>query len=167
MESIVAFYENSLGSWMPKEVFIFLVSMVPLIELRGGLIIARLLDIGLLKANLICIAGNILPIPFVLLFIRRIFEFMKEHNILKKMVLKLEERAAKKSKGAERGEFIFLLTFVGIPIPGTGAWTGSLIASLFEYDIKKASLAIFLGILMAAIIMDILSYGLLGFFITH
>ena len=167
MESIVAFYENSLGSWMPKEVFIFLVSMVPLIELRGGLIIARLLDIGLLKANLICIAGNILPIPFVLLFIRRIFEFMKEHNILKKMVLKLEDRAAKKSKGAERGEFIFLLTFVGIPIPGTGAWTGSLIASLFEYDIKKASLAIFLGILMAAIIMDILSYGLLGFFITH
>lgn len=150
---------------MPREVFIFLVSMVPLIELRGGLVIAKLLDIGLLPANLICIIGNIVPIPFILLFIRRIFEFMKKHNILKKLVLKLEERAAKKSKGAERGEFIFLLTFVGIPLPGTGAWTGSLIASLFEYDIKKASLAIFLGIIMAAIIMDILSYGLLGLII--
>ena len=150
---------------MPREVFIFIVSMVPLIELRGGLVIAKLLDIGLLPANLICIIGNIVPIPFILLFIRRIFEFMKKHNILKKLVLKLEERAAKKSKGAERGEFIFLLTFVGIPLPGTGAWTGSLIASLFEYDIKKASLAIFLGIIMAAIIMDILSYGLLGLII--
>ena len=150
---------------MPREVFIFLVSMVPLIELRGGLVIAKLLDVGLLPANLICIIGNIVPIPFILLFIRRIFEFMKKHNILKKLVLKLEERAAKKSKGAERGEFIFLLTFVGIPIPGTGAWTGSLIASLFKYDIKKASLAIFLGIIMAAIIMDILSYGLLGLII--
>ena len=150
---------------MPREVFIFLVSMVPLVELRGGLVIAKLLDVGLLPANLICIIGNIVPIPFILLFIRRIFEFMKKHNILKKLVLKLEERAAKKSKGAERGEFIFLLTFVGIPIPGTGAWTGSLIASLFKYDIKKASLAIFLGIIMAAIIMDILSYGLLGLII--
>ncbi|MBQ6680351.1 MAG: small multi-drug export protein [Lachnospiraceae bacterium] len=165
MESLVQFYENSLGSWMPREVFIFLVSMVPLVELRGGLVIAKLLDVGLLPANLICIIGNIVPIPFILLFIRRIFEFMKKHNILKKLVLKLEERAAKKSKGAERGEFIFLLTFVGIPIPGTGAWTGSLIASLFKYDIKKASLAIFLGIIMAAIIMDILSYGLLGLII--
>ena len=165
MESLVQFYENSLGSWMPREVFIFLVSMVPLIELRGGLVIAKLLDVGLLPANLICIIGNIVPIPFILLFIRRIFEFMKKHNILKKLVLKLEERAAKKSKGAERGEFIFLLTFVGIPIPGTGAWTGSLIASLFKYDIKKASLAIFLGIIMAAIVMDILSYGLLGLII--
>ena len=165
MESLVQFYENSLGSWMPREIFIFLVSMVPLVELRGGLVIAKLLDVGLLPANLICIIGNIVPIPFILLFIRRIFEFMKKHNILKKLVLKLEERAAKKSKGAERGEFIFLLTFVGIPIPGTGAWTGSLIASLFKYDIKKASLAIFLGIIMAAIIMDILSYGLLGLII--
>ena len=132
MESLVQFYENSLGSWMPREVFIFLVSMVPLVELRGGLVIAKLLDVGLLPANIICIIGNIVPIPFILLFIRRIFEFMKKHNILKKLVLKLEERAAKKSKGAERGEFIFLLTFVGIPIPGTGAWTGSLIASLFK-----------------------------------
>ena len=87
---------------------------------------------------------------------------MKEHGILVKFVEWLERHAEKKSKGQERGEFIFLWLFVGIPIPGTGAWTGSLIASLFRYDIKKASLAIFLGILTATVLMDILSYGLLG-----
>lgn len=162
MEALASLYEDSLGQWMSKEVFVFLVSMVPLIELRGGLLLASLLKIPLLTANIVCIVGNIIPIPFILLFIKAIFKWMKEHNFLKNFVLKLEERAAKKSKGAERGEFVFLWLFVGIPLPGTGAWTGSLIASLFEYDIKKASLAIFLGILTAAVIMDILSYGLLG-----
>lgn len=162
MESLVIWYQNSLGSFMPKEVFIFLVSMLPLIELRGGLIIASLLKVPLMQANIICILGNILPIPFILLFIKKIFEFMKKHNILKNLVYKLEGRAAKKSSGVEKGEFIFLLLFVGIPLPGTGAWTGSLIASLLEFDIKKASLAILIGIILAAIIMDIVSYGVLG-----
>ena len=160
MESLVIWYQNSLGSFMPKEVFIFLVSMLPLIELR--LIIASLLKVPLMQANIICILGNILPIPFILLFIKKIFEFMKKHNILKNLVYKLEDRAAKKSSGVEKGEFIFLLLFVGIPLPGTGAWTGSLIASLLEFDIKKASLAILIGIIIAAIIMDIVSYGVLG-----
>ena len=80
MESLVIWYQNSLGSFMPKEVFIFLVSMLPLIELRGGLIIASLLKVPLMQANIICILGNILPIPFILLFIKKIFEFMKKHN---------------------------------------------------------------------------------------
>lgn len=162
MQSLVDWYNNSLGSFMPKEIFIFLVSMVPLIELRGGLVIASLLKIPLIKANIICIIGNIIPIPFILLFIKKLFGFMKKHNILKGFIDKLEKRAMKKSEGVEKGEFIFLLLFVGIPLPGTGAWTGSLIASLLEKDIKKASVAIFLGILMAAIIMDIVSYGVIG-----
>lgn len=162
MQSLVDWYNNSLGGWLPKEVFIFIVSMVPFIELRGGILAASLLDISLFKANVICILGNLVPIPFILLFIRSIFKFMKEHNILKSLVEKLEARASRKSQGAEKGEFIFLLLFVGIPLPGTGAWMGSLIASLLEFDIKKAVLAILLGILMAAIIMDIVSYGALG-----
>ncbi|MBQ9278994.1 MAG: small multi-drug export protein [Lachnospiraceae bacterium] len=162
MQSLVDWYNGSLGNFMPKEVFVFLVSMLPLIELRGGLVVASLLKIPLIKANIICIIGNILPIPFILLFIKKVFEFMKKHNILKGFVEKLEQRAVKKSDGVEKGEFIFLLLFVGIPLPGTGGWTGSLIASLLEKDIKKASIAIFLGILMAAIIMDIVSYGVLG-----
>ena len=80
MESLVIWYQNSLGSFMPKEVFIFLVSMLPLIELRGGLIIASLLKVPLVQANIICIIGNIIPIPFILLFIKKIFEFMTGHR---------------------------------------------------------------------------------------
>jgi len=162
MEALASWYEAGMGQWMPKEVFVFLVSMVPLIELRGGLVLASLLDIPPLTANIICIIGNIIPIPFILLFIRVIFKWMKEHHFLVFFVEWLERKAEKKSKGAEKGEFVFLWLFVGIPLPGTGAWTGSLIASLFQYDLKKASLAIFLGILTAAVIMDIVSYGVLG-----
>ena len=148
MDSLVNWYNASLGSWLPKEVFIFFVSMLPFIELRGGLVVAWSLKIPMLTASLICIAGNLLPIPFILFFIKAIFKFMKEHNILKKLVLKLEERASRKSAGVEKGEFIFLLL-------------GSLIASLFEFNIKKAFLAILLGVLMAAVIVNIISYGLL------
>ena len=162
MQSLVDWYNGSLGSWLPKELFVFFVSMLPFIELRGGLVAASLLKIPLLKANLICIFGNLIPIPFILLFIKAIFAFMKKHNILKKLVEKLEARAEKKSTGVEKGEFIFLLLFVGIPIPGTGAWMGSLIASLLEFNLKRAILAILLGVLMAAIIMDIVSYGVLA-----
>jgi len=162
MESLVNWYQSTLGSWLPKEVFVFFVSILPLIELRGGLVVASLLKIPMIKASIICLIGNILPIPFILLFIKKIFAFMKKHHILAGLVEKMEERAAKKSKGVEKGEFIFLLLFVGIPIPGTGAWTGALIASLLDFDIKKASIAILIGVLIAAVIMNILSYGVLG-----
>ena len=161
-QALIDFYNNSLGSFLPKEVFVFLVSMFPLVELRGGVLISSVLGIPLLKANIICIIGNILPIPFILLFIKAIFRFMKKHHILVGFVEWLESHAAKKNGSREKGEFLFLLLFVGIPIPGTGAWTGSLIASLFDFDIRKASLSIFIGILLAALIMDIVSYGVLG-----
>lgn len=157
-EWLVQWYNHSLGTFLPKELFVFFVSMLPLIELRGGVIIASLLDISVFKANIICLIGNMIPIPFILLFIKKIFILMKKHNILKGLVLKLEERAAKKSNGLSKGEFIFLIFFVGIPLPGTGAWTGALIASLLEFDIKKASIAILLGVFMATVIMDIISY---------
>jgi len=162
MEAIVEWYNSGLGTWLPKEVFVFLLSMVPVIELRGGLVAASLLNIPLLWANVLCIAGNLIPVPFILLFLKKLFEWMKKHNILVKLVTWLEESAAKKSKGAERGEFIFLWLFVGIPLPGTGAWTGSLVASTIHYDFKKSCIAVTLGVLTAAIIMDIISYGLLG-----
>ena len=145
-----------------KFLTVFFVSMLPLAELRVAVPLAVGMKLPLVASYIICIIGNIIPIPFILLFIKKIFEFMKKHNILKNLVYKLEDRAAKKSSGVEKGEFIFLLLFVGIPLPGTGAWTGSLIASLLEFDIKKASLAILIGIILAAIIMDIVSYGVLG-----
>ncbi|MCQ2421774.1 MAG: small multi-drug export protein [Lachnospiraceae bacterium] len=161
-DALANWYNNSFGQLIPKELFIFFISLLPLIELRGGVLVAKLLGVPLLRANLICIIGNIIPIPFILLFIKTIFAFMKKHNILKRFIEYLEKRAERKSKGVDRGEFLFLLLFVGIPIPGTGAWMGSLIAALFDFDIKRASLAIFLGILLAAVIMSVVSYGVLG-----
>jgi len=95
-QALVDWYNASLGNFLPKELFIFFVSMLPLIELRGGVLIGSLLGVPLIKGNIICIIGNIIPIPFILLLIKKIFAFMKEHNILKGLVLKLEDRASKK-----------------------------------------------------------------------
>ena len=136
--------------------------MIPLLELRGGLLAASLLKISAAKAIPLCIVGNIIPIPFILLFIRQIFRILKKTKLFRGLVIKLEDRAMKKSDQVKKYEFWGLMVFVGIPLPGTGAWTGSLIASLLEIDIKKSSLSIFCGIIMATVIMYIVSYGLVG-----
>ena len=163
MESIATWFGNSLGQYLPAELVIFIISMIPILELRGGLVVATLLQVPLLTAVPICILGNLLPIPFILLFIRKIFKWMKKSDKLGKLVDKLEARAMRKSEGIKRGEFWGLVVFIGIPLPATGAWTGALIAALLEIDLKKAILAAFLGICMAAIIVSIFSYGLLSF----
>ena len=113
--------ENGIPSWLIP----FLVSILPIIELRGGIIAARVLDMELIQAIWVCMLGNILPIPFILLFIDKIFDFLKKHKVplLTKMVVYLEDKAMNKSSTMEKGEFWFLLFFVGIPLPGTGAWT--------------------------------------------
>ena len=141
---------------------VFLISMIPLLELRGGLLAASLLKISAAKAIPLCIVGNIIPIPFILLFIKQIFKVLKKTKIFRGLIIKLEDRAMRKSDQVKKYEFWGLMLFVGIPLPGTGAWTGSLIASLLEIDIKKSSLAILCGIIMATVIMYIVSYGLVG-----
>ncbi len=163
MEGLAAWFATTLGKYVSSEVVIFIVSMIPILECRGGLIVASLLQVPVARAVPICIIGNILPIPFILIWIHKIFAWMKKYKGPKKIVDKLEKRAMSKSDSIANGEFIGLLLFVGIPLPGTGAWTGSLIASLMEMDIKKASIAIFLGVLMATVIVATLSYGLLSF----
>ena len=162
MESLVQFYENSLGSWMPREVFIFLVSMVPLVELRGGLVIAKLLDVGLLPANLICIIGNIVPIPFILLFIRRIFAFLKRFRHTRPLVERLEAHSRRKSEKVRRLRNWGLLLLVAIPLPGTGGWTGALVAALLDIRMRTSLPIIAAGVLIAGLIMTAFSYGLLG-----
>lgn len=136
--------------------------MIPLLELRGGLLAASLLKISAAKAIPLCIIGNIIPIPFILLFIRQIFKVLKKTKLFRGLVIKMENRAMSKSDQVKKYEFWGLMLFVGIPLPGTGAWTGSLIASLLEIDIKKSSLAILCGIIMATVIMYVVSYGLVG-----
>ena len=127
--------------------------------------IAKLLDVPLLTAIPICIAGNIIPIPFILLFIRKIFSWLNKFKTTRPIVEKLEKKAMGKSDKLTKMEFWGLALFVGIPLPGTGAWTGSLIAALLEMDIKKAVIAELVGVVIATIIMSIVSYGLLGLFI--
>lgn len=114
------------------------------------------------ERNPLCIVGNIIPIPFILLFIRQIFKLLKKTRLFRRLIQKLEDRAMKKSDQIKKYEFWGLMLFVGIPLPGTGAWTGALIASLLEIDIRKSSLAIFGGILMATVIMYLFSYVLVG-----
>ena len=106
------------------------------------------------KAIPICIIGNIIPIPFILLFIRQIFKVLKKTKLFHGLIVKMEDRAMGKSDQIKRYEFFGLLLFVGIPLPGTGAWTGSLIASLL--------IAIFCGLIMATVIMYVVSYGIVG-----
>lgn len=141
---------------------IFIISMIPILELRGGLLAASLLNISMVKAIPICILGNIIPIPFILLFIKQIFKWLKKTKIFRGLIIKMENRAMGKSDQIKRYEFLGLLLFVGIPLPGTGAWTGALIASLLEVDIKKSSIAILCGLFMASVIMYIVSYGIVG-----
>jgi uncharacterized membrane protein len=164
-ERIAAKFASSLGQYVPREVVVLLVSMMPILELRAGLFVAKFLDMPLLEAIPICIVGNIIPIPLILLFIKKIFKWMGKTKLFHKLIEKLEARAMKKSSALANGEFVGLMLFVGIPIPGTGAWMGSLIAALLEVDFKKAIVAELVGIAIATVIVSILSYGLLGMFI--
>ncbi|MDY6351915.1 COG2426 family protein [Candidatus Weimeria sp. HCP3S3_B5] len=161
MNSFVTWFAGTLGKYISKELAVFIISLFPILECRGGLIASALLKVPILKAIPICIIGNIIPIPFILLFIRKILDWMKGtrlHGISEWV----ESHALKRSGKLKSGEFIALMLFVGIPLPGTGAWTGSLIAALLGMDIKKAVIAELIGVAIATCIVSALSYGLLG-----
>ncbi len=162
MESLAAWFAANLGQYISAKAVVFIVSLMPILECRGGLIVASLLGVDIVEAIPICVIGNFLPIPFILLFIKRIFKWLKKFGPTEKVVTKLENRALNKSDALEKGEFLGLMLFVGIPLPGTGGWTGSLIAALLDIDFKKALVAEILGILIATVIMSIVSYGLLA-----
>lgn len=162
MEKLAAAFAVTLGRYVSKEAVVFIISMIPILELRGGLIVSKLLEVPITTAIPLCIIGNIIPIPFILLFIKQIFKWMKKIRLFRGLVEKLEEKAMGKSDNIKKYEFWGLVLFVGIPLPGTGAWTGSLIAALLDIDFKKAVIAELLGIAIATVIMSIFSYGLLG-----
>lgn len=163
-EAMISWFMETLGGKVGKEAIVFLISMVPILELRGGLIAAgpALLDVPMWQAIPICIVGNIIPVPFILLLITPIFNWMKKTKLFRPLVEKLETKAMSKSDRIEKYEFWGLVFFVGIPLPGTGAWTGSLIAALLGIRFRKAFPAVILGILMATVIMTVFSYTVLG-----
>ena len=144
---------------MPNWLIVGIVSMVPLIELRGGLIAAALLGMPLWEGILFCLIGNIIPVPFILLFITPIFNWLKTTKLFRPLVEKIEARSMGKSEKIKKAEFWGLVLFVGIPIPGTGAWTGMLAASFLDMDFKKSTIAVMGGVLLAGVIIGLLSLG--------
>ena len=135
MKSFNEFIKVSLlGAPLLNKMFgIFLISMLPVVELRGAIPVGAAIGLPWYLNMIVSIVGNLLPVPFILLFSVKAFEFMKKHNILVKFIEKIENRAKKRSEGLATGEFIGLMLFVAIPFPGTGAWTGALIAALLQF----------------------------------
>lgn len=149
---------------MKKYILAFLISMVPIIELRGGVPIAMGMGIGYFPALLICIVGNMLPVPFIYFFARKFLSWGSRQKFIGKFCsfcLVKGERAGQKlvAKTGRKGLFVALLLFVGIPIPGTGAWTGTLGASFLDMGFKSTVLAVSLGVILAGCIMALASTG--------
>lgn len=147
-----------------KEILVFIISLMPILELRGGILAAALLGLDPLPGYLISIIGNVLPVPFILLLITKVLAWMKKSkvNLFNKVANWLDEKVEKHKGQIEKYGYWGVVLFVGIPLPGTGAWTGSLIASVLNMDRKKTFVAVLAGIVMASVIMMLLSYGLLA-----
>ncbi len=149
-----------------KYLIVFLISMVPLIELRGAVPYAVGFGLPLLPSLLVAVLGNMLPVPFIFLFARRVLEWGRNKKYIGgffRWCLEKGEKGGRKLEAkAGRGLYIALLLFVGIPLPGTGAWTGTLAASFLNMDFKKSVLYVLLGVILAGIIMLTASLGVFG-----
>ncbi len=163
MEHITTTLMDTLNAWgIPHQLITALISMIPLIELRGSILVGGTLNLPFVQTFIAAVIGNMVPIPFILLFIEKIFDWMKKVKHLDKIALTIEEKAMSKSEQIEKFGYLGLFLFVAIPLPGTGAWTGSLLAVLFRMKRWKSLGFIFLGVLTAGFIMSLLGYGLLN-----
>ena len=153
---------------LKKYLYIFFISMVPLIELRGAIPVSQILSLPLIPSYIVCILGNMLPVPIIYLFARKVLEWGADKPVIGKFFTfcleKGEKGGQKLQAKAGRGLFLALLLFVGIPLPGTGAWTGTLAASILDMDFKSSILAVILGVLLAGIIMLLVSVAGVGLF---
>ena len=148
-----------------KCIFTMLVSMVPIIELRGGLPFGVALGLPYHLALPAAVLGNLIPAPFIIVYIRRIFELMRKYlPRLNGLVDQLEEKAHLKGQKVQKYQYIGLWLFVAIPLPGTGAWTGALVAALLDIRMRHALPAIFLGVVIAGAIVTTLTYGVVQLF---
>ena len=151
---------------LKKYLMIFLVSMVPIVKLRGAIPISQGLGLPLLQSYIICIIGNMLPVPVIFLFARKVLEWGCDKPVIGGFfswcIEKGERGGRKLEEKAGRGLYVALLLFVGIPLPGTGAWTGTLAASFLDMDYKKSVVAVLGGVLLAGVIMGCVSAGVFG-----
>ena len=150
-----------------KYLIVFFISMVPLIELRGAIPVAVGMDLNKLLSFIICIIGNMLPVPVIYLFARKVLIWGKDKKYIGKFftfcIQKGEKGGKKLQATAGRGLYWALFLFVAIPLPGTGAWTGTLAASFLDLDFKKTVIAVMAGVLCAGLIMMALSFGIFSF----
>lgn len=149
-----------------KYLWVFFISMLPLIELRGAIPVSQALELPLIPSYIISIIGNMLPVPFIYLFARKFLEWGSGKKIIGGIcnffLIKGKKAGEKLSKKAGHGLFIALMLFVAIPLPGTGAWTGTLGASILDMNFKQTTLAVVSGVLIAGVIMALLSAGVFG-----
>jgi uncharacterized membrane protein len=138
--------------------------MAPVLELRGGMIAASLLGVNWKAAMFICVLGNIIPVPFILFFVKKVLA-LGEKTRFSGFIRVFRQKIDNKGKNILKYKKLGLFLFVAVPVPGTGAWTGSMIAALLGFRVWHAVVSVFLGVVAAAIIMSVFSYGLLGFFI--
>ena len=142
-----------------KEILVFIISLLPILELRGGLLAAALLGLDPIPSYIISIVGNLLPIPFILLLINKILNWMRNSKHFKGIANWLDQKVEKHKGQIEKFGYLGIVLFVGIPLPGTGAWTGTLAASFLKMDFKSSVLAAMCGVLLAGVIMMTLSAG--------
>ena len=160
----MAFF-SSIHLWLTatalgRLIFTGLVAMVPVIELRGAIPFGVALGLPPVQALAAGIVGNLIPVPFIIIFIRKIFNFLRgKSEKLNGLVTRLEDRAAKKGEVVQRYEWLGLFILVAIPLPGTGAWTGALVAALLDIRLRRAMPAIALGVCAAGLIVFLITYG--------
>ncbi len=153
---------------LKKYAYIFFISMVPIVELRGAIPISQAAGLPLLPSYIVCIIGNMLPVPIIYLFARKVLEWGTDKPVIggffQFCLDKGHKGGEKLRQKAGKGLFLALLLFVGIPIPGTGAWTGTLAASILDMDFKSSITAVMLGVLLAGVIMGVASVTVVGLF---
>ena len=154
------------GEILKKVLITFFTSMVPVVELRGAIPLGVSMGLSHLSAMIISIIGNLVPVPFIILFIRKVFAWIREHMPkLNNFVTGLEKRAVQKGEALTRWKMAGLCLLVAIPLPGTGAWTGALVAAIFEMRLKDALPPIIIGVTIAGLMITGLTYGFMEIFI--
>ena len=160
IQAIEKFFLETVG----RELCVLFCSMLPVIELRGAIPLGAAFNMPLWQTFLLSIVGNLLPVPFILLFIRWAIATMKKIKGLCRVALWMEQKVEKKREKVEQYAFWGLLLFVAIPLPGTGAWTGSMIAGVTGMPVRRALLSVIGGVLIAGVIMSAISYGAVAVF---
>lgn len=161
VNSIVQYIVDIFGGTIPSQLIVFIVSMIPILELRGSILAAGFMDVSFLETYIVAVIGNLLPIPLILIFIKKILDWMKTTNAFSRIANGIEKRALSKREQIDKYGYFGLFLFVAIPLPGTGAWTGALLAVLLGMKGRKAFIPIALGVMAAGLVMSLLAFGII------